>query len=337
MDNKNKLVEFINKLELDKDILTAGNWSIKDDNYSEMFLLQNLKQFWLPEEVSLSNDTLSWKKLSEEERRAYSKVLAGLTLLDTIQGDVGMPSIAKHVHSHQKKAVLSFMGGMENAVHARSYSNIFLTLESSSQIEELFNWVEDNKHLQNKASKIKKYYDNIEDTLSLLKAIVASVALESFLFYSGFFYPLYMAGQGKLVGAGEIINLILRDESIHGVYGGMIFQEYSEMLTDEQKEELKVFTEKLFTELIDNEISYTREVYDEVGLSIDVIDFVKYNANKAMNNLGFEGIFEHGEINSIVLNGLSTETKTHDFFSVKGNGYKKATVVPIQDEDFIFE
>lgn len=56
-----------------------------------------------------------------------------------------------------------------------------------------------------------------------------------------------------------------------------------------------------------------------------------------MNNLGFEGIFEHGEINSIVLNGLSTETKTHDFFSVKGNGYKKATVVPIQDEDFIFE
>ncbi len=34
------------------------------------------------------------------------------------------------------------------------------------------------------------------DVLSLYKALVASVYLESFLFYSGFYYPLYFAGQG---------------------------------------------------------------------------------------------------------------------------------------------
>ncbi|WNM54242.1 ribonucleotide reductase class Ia beta subunit [Staphylococcus phage S-CoN_Ph17] len=52
-----------------------------------------------------------------------------------------MPDIARHVNSHQKKAVFTFMGGMETAVHARSYSNIFLTLESSKRINELFEWV----------------------------------------------------------------------------------------------------------------------------------------------------------------------------------------------------
>lgn len=317
--------------------LTAGNWNQKDDSYSEMFLLQNLSQFWLPNEVSLSNDIHSWKKLSNEERLSYSKVLTGLTLLDTIQGDVGMNKIAEYISSHQKKAVLSFMGGMENAVHARSYSTIFQTLESSSQINELFEWAESNPHLQIKGEMIKQYYDNITDDYSLAQALVASVALESFLFYSGFFYPLYMAGQGKLVGSGEIINLILRDELIHGTYIGLIYQETLQKLSEEQQKSLQLFTDQLFNDLLKNEIKYSRYLYDDVGLTMDVIDFVKYNANKGLNNLGYEGIFEHDEVNAIVLNGLNVGKKTHDFFSVKGDSYKKAKVVSVDDEDFIFD
>lgn len=317
-------------------VLTAGNWNRKDDDYSEMFILQNLKQFWLPEEISLSNDTLTWKKLTQDERDTYSKVLAGLTLLDSLQGDVGMPDIARHVSSHQKKAVFTFMGGMETAVHARSYSNIFLTLEPSKRINELFEWVKENPYLQKKGTIIKKYYDEIVDNYTLAKAMSASVALETFLFYSGFYYPLYMAGQGKLVGSGEIINLIIRDESIHGVYTGLNYQELLKRLTQEQVEGLEKFTLDLFDELLENEIGYTRYLYDQVDLSIDVIDFVKYNANKALNNLGYEARYEHDNPNPIVLNGLNVGKKTHDFFSVKGDSYKKAVVVAIKDEDFYF-
>lgn len=318
-------------------VLTAGNWNRKDDDYSEMFILQNLKQFWLPEEISLSNDTLTWKKLTQDERDTYSKVLAGLTLLDSLQGDVGMPDIARHVSSHQKKAVFTFMGGMETAVHARSYSNIFLTLEPSKRINELFEWVKENPYLQKKGTIIKKYYDEIVDDYTLAKAMAASVALETFLFYSGFYYPLYMAGQGKLVGSGEIINLIIRDESIHGVYTGLNYQELLKGLTKEQVEGLEKFTLNLFDELLENEIGYTRYLYDQVDLSIDVIDFVKYNANKALNNLGYEARYEHDNPNPIVLNGLNVGKKTHDFFSVKGDSYKKAVVVAIKDDDFYFD
>lgn len=317
-------------------VLTAGNWNRKDDNYSEMFILQNLKQFWLPEEISLSNDVLSWNTLTNDERDTYSKVLAGLTLLDTLQGDIGMSKIAEHVESHQKKAVFSFMGGMENAVHARSYSNIFLTLETSQRINELFDWVKENEFLQRKGTIINKYYKNIVDDYSLAQAMATSVALETFLFYSGFYYPLYMAGQGKLVGSGEIINLIIRDESIHGVYTGLNYQEIVNKLPSQQQEELKQFTIELFDELMENEIGYTRFLYDQVDLAIDVIDFVKYNANKALNNLGYDAMYEHDDPNPIVLNGLNVGRKTHDFFSVKGDSYKKATVIPIQDDDFNF-
>ena len=68
-------------------------------------------------------------------------------------------------------------------------------------------------------------------------AMVASVFLESYLFYSGFFYPLYLAGQGKLTASGEIINLIIRDESIHGVFVGILAQQiFAELSVEEQQE-----------------------------------------------------------------------------------------------------
>lgn len=317
-------------------IYTAGNWSVKDDDWSEMFLLQNLKQFWLPEEISLTGDLLSWEEMSNEEQSTYMKVLGGLTLLDTIQGDVGMPEIAGSVGSHQQKAVLSFMGAMENAVHARSYSNIFLTLASQDEITKAFKWIENNPHLQKKADIIHKYYEKAQsEGRGSYMAKAASVALESFLFYSGFFYPLYLAGNGILRNSGEIIALIIRDESIHGVFVGLLAQQD---IVNNPVELANVEEEvyEMFDALMENEIKYARELYDPIGLTHEAIDFVKYNANKALANLGFDERYTHEKVNPIVLNGLDTGGTAIDFFSSKGSMYKKATVVAIKDEDFIF-
>lgn len=320
-------------------VFDAANWSKHEDDFTQMFYNQNVKQFWLPEEVALNGDLLTWKYLDEAEKDAYMKVLAGLTLLDTEQGNTGMPIIADHVQGHQRKAVLNFMAMMENAVHAKSYSNIFMTLAPTETINEVFEWVKENRFLQTKANTIVGIYEDIKegDDISLYKGMVASVYLESFLFYSGFYYPLYFYGQGKLMQSGEIINLILRDEAIHGVYIGLLAQEIYKKQTPETQLELQAFALDLLKKLYDNELAYTEDVYDQVELSYDVKKFIRYNANKALMNLGFDGYFEEEEINPIILNGLNTKTKSHDFFSMKGNGYKKATVEPVRDDDFIFE
>ncbi|MCY8513483.1 class 1b ribonucleoside-diphosphate reductase subunit beta [Bacillus atrophaeus] len=320
-------------------IYDAANWSKHEDDFTQMFYNQNVKQFWLPEEIALNGDLLTWKYLGKNEQDTYMKVLAGLTLLDTEQGNTGMPIVADHVEGHQRKAVLNFMAMMENAVHAKSYSNIFMTLAPTETINEVFEWVKQNKFLQKKAQIIVGLYQSIkkDDEISLFKAMVASVYLESFLFYSGFYYPLYFYGQGKLMQSGEIINLILRDEAIHGVYIGLLAQEIYNKQPEEKKAELREFSIDLLEQLYENELEYTEDLYDQVGLSHDVKKFIRYNANKALMNLGFDSYFEEEEINPIVLNGLNTKTKSHDFFSMKGNGYKKATVEPIKDDDFYFD
>ena len=181
----------------------AVNWNKEDDNFTQAFWEQNVKQFWLPEEISVSKDLKNWNELSERERTLYKRVLAGLTLLDTKQGNNGIPSMMSLTENFQRKAVLSFMGTMEE-IHAKSYSSIFTTLLSNREIDELFDWIETEETLQRKAELILEQYENTKDEKSLYLSMVTSVFLESFLFYSGFFYPLFLAGQGKMVASGEI-------------------------------------------------------------------------------------------------------------------------------------
>ncbi|PIE95710.1 class 1b ribonucleoside-diphosphate reductase subunit beta [Bacillus fungorum] len=320
--------------------MRAVNWNKKEDDFSLMFWKQNIAQFWTEEEIAVSSDKNTWAQLSKEEQVAYKRVLGGLTLLDTKQGGEGMPLVLVHLENLQAKSVLAFMGAMEE-VHAKSYSHIFTTLATEEEIDDIFEWVDKHPLLEKKAGIVTSYYRRLlkpEVTKKeLYMAMVASVFLESYLFYSGFFYPLYLAGQGKLTASGEIINLIIRDESIHGVFVGILAQQIFSELSAEDQQEVQKETQELLMELYEIEMAYTEEIYTSIGLVEDVNRFVRYNANKGLMNLGLEPKFEEEEINPIVLNGLRTDTKNHDFFSVKGNGYVKATnVEKLSDDDFVF-
>lgn len=321
--------------------MRAVNWNKQEDDYSLMFWKQNIAQFWTEEEIAVSSDKNTWVQLSKEEQVAYKRVLGGLTLLDTKQGGEGMPLILVHVNNLQAKSVLAFMGAMEE-VHAKSYSHIFTTLATEEEIDGIFKWVDEHPLLEKKGSIITSYYRRLlkpeVTNKELYMAMVASVFLESYLFYSGFFYPLYLAGQGKMTASGEIINLIIRDESIHGVFVGLLAQELYAKLSEDEQQEVKAEILQLLIDLYENEQAYTEEIYTSIGLVDEVNKFVRYNANKALMNLGMDPYFEDEEINPIVLNGLRTDTKNHDFFSVKGNGYVKATnVEKLTNDDFVFD
>jgi len=342
-----------------KEVLYEGaNWNEPEDDYTQHFYEQNLSQFWRPEDISLQPDLNLWSSLPENIQHAYAKNLLVLTFLDTHQGDIGMPVVSRSLddHFHQRKAVLNFMGAMENAVHAKSYSNIFMTYMSNQDIDDLFLWGEKHPNLQRIMQLIVGYYKELdrynyikqfhsEDPdynqtdfdVAQFKAMVASVYLETWLFYSGFYYPLFFYGQGKLMQAGEIINLILRDESIHGLYVGRLAQEVFETFSNELQEELTTWVHEFLLELYHEQNELVESIYDPVELSHDVKIFVRYNANKALMNLGFDPYFEPEDVNPVVLNGLNTETKTMDNFSMKGNGYQKMKSEMLKDSDFVFE
>lgn len=136
--------------------------------------------------------------------------------------------------------------------------------------------------------------------------------------------------------AGEIINLILRDESVHGLYIGRLAQDIFDNFPDNVQVEQESWMMDFFHTLFDEQHDLVASMYDQVDLTDDVVRFVKYNANKALMNLGFDPYFPNEPVNPVVLNGLNTETKTHDYFSMKGTGYQKMVTESIDDDDFNF-
>ena len=312
----------------------AINWnSIPDEKDLEVWdrLTGN---FWLPEKVPVSNDLPSWKTLTEKEKETTMRVFTGLTLLDTIQGTVGAISLLPDSQTLHEEAVYTNIAFMES-VHAKSYSSIFSTLSSMKQIDEAFRWSKENEHLQRKADIVLRYYKGDDP----LKKKVASTLLESFLFYSGFYLPMYFSSHAKLTNTADLIRLIIRDEAVHGYYIGYKFQQGYKQLSAEEQEDIKGYTFELLYELYENEIDYTEDLYDDLGWTEDVKRFLRYNANKALNNLGFEGLFPADEtrVSPAILSSLSPNAdENHDFFSGSGSSYVIGKAEETTDDDWDF-
>ena len=106
---------------------------------------------------------------------------------------------------------------------------------------------------------------------------------------------------------------------------GIIFNESFEIF--------KIFIENLSNmKNINNKNLNLSKLYSNDYVKI----FLRYNANKALMNLRFPPLFpdQAEDVNPIVLNGLSTKTSNHDFFSSTGNGYLITPAEEMRDEDY---
>ena len=284
------------------DRVSAINWNRLEDEKDLEVWDRLTGNFWLPEKVPVSNDIPSWQKMSDDEHTLTMHVFTGLTLLDTIQGTVGAVSLIPDALTPHEEAVYTNIAFMES-VHAKSYSSIFSTGDSP------------------------------------LKRKVASTLLESFLFYSGFYLPMYFSAHAKLTNTADVIRLIIRDEAVHGYYIGYKYQRGLERVSDAKREEMREYTYNLLNELYDNEVEYTESLYERVGLTDDVEKFLRYNGNKALMNLGYPALFpaEACDVNPAILAALSPNAdENHDFFSGSGSSYVMGKAEETDDEDWDF-
>jgi ribonucleoside-diphosphate reductase beta chain len=310
------------------------NWNKIEDPVDLEVWNRLTANFWLPEKVPLANDVQSWATLHEDEKILTMRVFTGLTMLDTIQGTIGAMSLMPDARTQHEEAVITNIAFMES-VHAKSYSSVFSTLCSTTDIDESFRWSEDNPFLQKKAEIVLDRYRGDDP----FKRKIASTLLESFLFYSGFYLPMWWSSRGKLTNTADLIRLIIRDEAVHGYYIGYKFQQAYNELPQEQQEELKSFTYELLMELYENEVRYTADLYDPLGLTEDVKAFLRYNGNKALMNLGFDALFpkETTNVNPAILSALSPNSdENHDFFSGSGSSYVIGKHEATEDEDWDF-
>lgn len=316
------------------DPIEAINWNEIADQRDLDVWNRLTANFWLPEKVPLSNDLPSWLTLTDEQQTLTIRVFTGLTLLDTMQGTVGCIEMLADSATPHEEAVYTNMAFMES-VHAKSYSSIFSTLCSTPEITAAFAWSRENTFLQRKAHIVRDFYRGDDP----LKKKISSVMLESFMFYSGFYLPLHWASRSILTNTADIIRLIIRDEAVHGFYVGYKFQQGMQAATAQRRTELADFAYSMLIELYDNEIDYARDLYDPLGMTEPVLPYMRYNANKALANLGLAPLFpaDDTRVPAEIMSALDPgAAENHDFFSGSGSSYVIGSQQPTTDDDWDF-
>lgn len=221
-----------------------------------------------------------------------------------------------------------------NCVHAKSYSSINATFISSEEIEKYWRWYSEDENVQYKMKRITEFYYG----KNAIMRKAASVILEGFLFYSGFYYPLFLSSNGKMTNTCDIIRLIIRDEACHQYYLSMLFQKALGKVSEEEKEEIIDQVYELIQDLYDNEVEFTEKIYEPIGLAEDVKQFLHYNANRSLMSLGLDPLFPVEETNfsTAVRTALALDSETHDFFSGSGSSYIVAKTEELTEDDWEF-
>lgn len=314
--------------------LRPVNWNRVTDEKDLEVWNRLTANFWLPEKVPLSNDLPHWHAMEEVERRLTMRVFTGLTMLDTVQATVGEICQIQDARTEHEEAVYTNIAFMQ-AVHARSYSSVFSTLSNTPEIDEAYRWAVGNDLLQERAKKVLVHYYGD----SPLKRKVSSTLLSSLLLYAGFYLPLHFSVRATLTNTADMIRLILRDKAVHGYYSGYKYQRGLETYPEDVHEEMREFTYNLLEELYELELQYSGELYEPLGLMDDVAVFVRYNANKALMNLGYPERFspEEIEVNPEILAALAPGAdENHDFFSGSGSSYIIGKAEDTDDSDWDF-
>lgn len=109
-------------------------------------------------------------------------------------------------------------------------------------------------------------------------------------------------------------------------------------LTDAERADHREYTCELLHTLYANEIDYAHDLYDELGWTDDVLPYMRYNANKALANLGYQPAFDRDtcQVNPAVRAARPRCRGEPRLFSGSGSSYVMGTHQPTTDTDWDF-
>lgn len=337
--NKKPLFNEFGDTETSKKRMINGNTTNLNDfnnmKYSWVsdWYRQGMNNFWIPEEINLAQDLKDYKKLTEEERTAYDKILSFLIFLDSIQ-TANLSNINNYITASEVNLCLTIQAFQE-AVHSQSYSYMLDTICSPEKRNEiLYQWKDDKILLERNKFIGDQYNTFLNEPIkhNLLRTIMANYILEGVYFYSGFMFFYNLERNGKMPGSAQEIRYINRDENTH-------LWLFRSIIRELQKEEPELFTEEIKEELremiktgVRNEIAWGEYVIGDniQGINKKLInDYIKYLGNMRASSIGLGKLYEGYDKNPaewVDRQADANSVKT-DFFEAKSTAYAKAATL----------
>ena len=294
---------------------------------------QAMNNFWIPEEINLSQDVKDYPRLLSTERSAYDKILSFLVFLDSIQ-TANLPNIGAYITANEVNLCLSIQAFQE-CVHSQSYSYMLDTICSPVERNDiLYQWKTD-EHLLRRNTFIGDCYNEFQerkDAPTLLRVMMANYILEGIYFYSGFMFFYNLSRNGKMPGSAQEIRYINRDENTH-------LWLFTNIMRELREENPELFGEREVAELramldegVRQEIAWGSYVIgDEIeGLSASMLErYITYLGELRWHALGLgdEAAPRVPDDMAWVLQHADPNMVKTDFFEARSTAYAKATAL----------
>lgn len=296
---------------------------------------QAMNNFWIPEEINLTQDVKDYPKLEAAERQAYDKILSFLVFLDSIQ-TANLPSVGEYITANEVNLCLTIQSFQE-CVHSQSYSYMLDTICNPQERDAiLYQWKTDERLLARNTfiGDLYNAFQQDKDEFTFLKVLVANYILEGVYFYSGFMFFYNLGRNGKMPGSVQEIRYINRDENTHLWLFRNILQELQrekpELFTPERVEVLR----EMIREGVRQEIAWGEYVIgDQIqGLTGGMVrDYIQYLGNLRCTSLGFAPLFEGCDREPESMTWVSQYANANlvktDFFEAKSTAYAKSTAM----------
>lgn len=263
---------------------------------------QLLANFWIPDEVSMVNDTKDWENnLSDEVKESFLTISIMLSALDSIQTQA-VNDLGRYISDTATKHILTNIAQQET-IHTQSYSYMNASIISEEEQQRRYDELLEHENVLNRSLPIAKAYEEFSDNPTpenLLKVLVNSTNLEGIYFVSAFVFFYALDRQNKMKGSSTMISYIHRDEMVHFDFiGGLVrilMSEYPELNTPENVQ----YIYDTVTTAVELETDWAYEqighIQDELDIDMDEYEeYIKYIANKRLRVMGLEDVYENVE------------------------------------------
>lgn len=286
------------------------------------FLNAQTGSFWKPEEITLVKDQIDFKEANKAVRHIFTSNLLRQTTLDSVQGRAPVQVFTPVCSVPEMEALVLWWSSFEQ-IHSQSYSHIIKNIYNVP-VEE-FNRIHDVSEIVEMASGIMKFYDDLhilnskkiayaegvkrgapkevlkylevsehEHVKAIWMALIASYGLEAIRFMVSFATSLGMVENKIFMGSGNIISLILQDETLHTKWTSYVI---NKIVKDDPrfaqvKDEMRKEAFDAIMQVLDEEKTWAKYVFKEgtvIGLNAPVmIEHVDHTAEMRLKEIGMK-------------------------------------------------
>lgn len=287
-----------------------------------------LANFWLPQKVSLIEDRVSVKTLTDDEDDSVRDTLSFLIFLDNFQSN-NLPNIGEYITCPGVKNLIAIQTFQE-VIHSETYQYIMEALYPSIERDAIYNRWRDNPLLKERNKFVASIADEFNDSPTeenLHKVLIANLVLEGVYFYQGFNLFDQLAHRGKIVGTAKEIDYIRRDELTHvGLFTNII---------KEVKPSVEI-VHSLFEEGANQEIGWCKGTYGNKILGISTTsseNYVKWLVNDRLERINYPKLYDAVENPYKHITEASKEgSKRENYFETSVTSYDMADSVDGWDD-----